>query len=61
MEEASDRVTRSNLLAAYVEVMLAAHDVAAARARADELSAIAGDLGAPLLGRLPPTRRELSC
>jgi DNA-binding CsgD family transcriptional regulator/tetratricopeptide (TPR) repeat protein len=50
MEEASDRVTRSNLLAAYVEVMLAAHDVAAARARADELSAIAGDLGAPLLG-----------
>jgi DNA-binding CsgD family transcriptional regulator len=50
MEEASDRVTRSNLLAAYVEVMLAAYDVAAARARADELSAIAGDLGAPLLG-----------
>jgi DNA-binding CsgD family transcriptional regulator len=50
MEEASDRVTRSNLLAAYVEIMLVAHDVAAARARADELSAIAGDLGAPLLG-----------
>ncbi|HEV2922199.1 MAG TPA: LuxR C-terminal-related transcriptional regulator, partial [Actinomycetota bacterium] len=50
MEEASDRVTRSNLLAAYVEIMLDAHDVAAARARADELSAIAADLGAPLLG-----------
>jgi DNA-binding CsgD family transcriptional regulator len=49
-EEASDRVTRSNLLAAYVEIMLDAHDVAAARARADELSAIAADLGAPLLG-----------
>jgi DNA-binding CsgD family transcriptional regulator len=43
-------VTRSNLLAAYVEIMLDAHDVAAARARADELSAMAGDLGAPLLG-----------
>jgi DNA-binding CsgD family transcriptional regulator len=50
MEEASDRVTRSNLLAAYVEIMLDAHDVAAARARANELSAIAADLGAPLLG-----------
>jgi tetratricopeptide (TPR) repeat protein len=50
MEEASDRVTRSNLLAADVEIMLDAHDVAAARARADELSAIAADLGAPLLG-----------
>jgi DNA-binding CsgD family transcriptional regulator len=49
MDEASDRVTRSNLLAAYVEIMLDAHDVAAARVAADELSAIAGDLGAPLL------------
>jgi DNA-binding CsgD family transcriptional regulator len=49
MDEASDRVTRSNLLAAHVEIMLDAHDVAAARVAADELSAIAGDLGAPLL------------
>jgi DNA-binding CsgD family transcriptional regulator len=48
--EASDRVIRANLLAAHVEVMLAAHDVVAARVAADELSAIAGDLGAPLLG-----------
>ena len=50
VDEASDRVTRANLLAAYVEIMLAAHDVAAARVAADELSAIAADLGAPLLG-----------
>ena len=45
-------MTRSNLLAAYVEIMLAAGDVAAARVAADELSAIAGDLGAPLLGAM---------
>jgi ATP/maltotriose-dependent transcriptional regulator MalT len=50
VDEASDRVTRSNLLAAYVEIMLTAGDVGAARARADELSAIAADLDAPLLG-----------
>jgi DNA-binding CsgD family transcriptional regulator len=50
VDEASDRLTRSSLLAAYVEIMLAAGDVAAARARADELSAIAGGLEAPLLG-----------
>jgi DNA-binding CsgD family transcriptional regulator len=52
VEEASDRVTRSNLLAAYVEIMLAAGDVQAARVAADELSTIAGDLGAPLLGAM---------
>jgi DNA-binding CsgD family transcriptional regulator len=49
VDEASDRLTRSNLLAAYVEIMLAAGDVGKARARADELSAIAADLDAPLL------------
>jgi DNA-binding CsgD family transcriptional regulator len=54
-DEASDRVTRSNLLAADVEIMLAAHDVAAARAAADELSAMAGDLDAPLLGATAAT------
>jgi DNA-binding CsgD family transcriptional regulator len=57
VDEASDRVTRSNLLAAYVEIMLAAHDVAAARVAADELSAIAGDLGAPLLGAVAAQAR----
>ena len=44
--------TRSRLLPAYVEIMLAAGDVAAARAAADELSEIAADLDAPLLRAL---------
>ena len=48
-------MTRSNLLAAYVEIMLAAHDVAAARVAAEELSAMAGDLNAPLLGATAAT------
>ena len=37
------------MLAAYVEIMLAANDVRAARAGADELTEIAGELDAPLL------------
>ena len=49
MDEASDRVARSKLLAAYVEIMLAAGDVHAAHAGADELTQVAGDLGGPLL------------
>ena len=49
MAEAQDRVTRSAVLAAYVEIVLAAHDVAAARAAAAELSEIAAYLGAPFL------------
>jgi DNA-binding NarL/FixJ family response regulator len=40
---------RSRVLDAYVEIMLAAKDVAAARAAADELSDIAHRLDAPLL------------
>ncbi len=50
MDEASDRVARSKLLAAYVEILLAAGDVRAARAGADELTQLADDLAAPLLG-----------
>jgi DNA-binding CsgD family transcriptional regulator len=50
MDEASDRVARSKLLAAYVEILLAAGDVHAARAGADELAQLADDLGGPLLG-----------
>ncbi len=50
VDAAQDRVARSRLLAADAEIMLAAGDVAAARAAADELSEIAGDLGMPLLG-----------
>ena len=49
VEEARDRVTRSKLLAAYVEIMLAARDVAAARSGADELGEIASHLEAPFL------------
>jgi DNA-binding CsgD family transcriptional regulator len=49
VDEAQDRVTRSRLLPAHVEIMLAAGDVHAARAAADELSEIADDAGAPLL------------
>jgi tetratricopeptide (TPR) repeat protein len=49
MDEASDRVARSKLLAAYVEIMLAAGDVHAAHAASDELAQLADDLAAPLL------------
>jgi ATP/maltotriose-dependent transcriptional regulator MalT len=50
MDEAQDRVARSKLLAAYVEIILAAGDVHAARTAADELMQFAGGLAAPLLG-----------
>ncbi|HEY9479928.1 MAG TPA: response regulator transcription factor [Gemmatimonadaceae bacterium] len=46
---AEDRRLRSRLLAAHVEIMLAANDVRAARAAADELSRIAAELDAPFL------------
>jgi DNA-binding CsgD family transcriptional regulator len=49
VDAAGDRVARSRLLGAHVEIMLASGDVAAARAAADELSATAADLGMPLL------------
>jgi DNA-binding CsgD family transcriptional regulator len=52
MDEASDRVARSKLLAAYVEIMLAAGDLHAAHAAADELVQVANDLGGPLLGAM---------
>lgn len=49
VDEAHDRDVRSKVLAACVEIALAANDVAAARAAADELSSIAEDLDAPFL------------
>ena len=49
LDETHDRGARCRVLAAYVEIMLAANDVRAARAAADELTAIAGELDAPLL------------
>jgi DNA-binding NarL/FixJ family response regulator len=47
--EAADPATRPKMLAVVVEIMLAADDVAAARAAADELSAIATERDAPFL------------
>lgn len=47
VDQAGDRITRSHLLSAHVEVMLAAQDVPAARAAAAELAEIARDLDAP--------------
>jgi hypothetical protein len=49
VDEARDRVNRSRLLPAQVEIMLAADDVEGAGVAADELSRIADDLDAPLL------------
>jgi DNA-binding NarL/FixJ family response regulator len=48
-EAAQDRLTLSRLLAPFVEIVLTAHDVPAARAAADELAALAAELDAPLL------------
>ena len=49
VDEAHGTETRSRLLPAYVEIMLAAGDIQAARRAADELASLAGDLDAPLL------------
>jgi DNA-binding CsgD family transcriptional regulator/tetratricopeptide (TPR) repeat protein len=52
LEEAVGFVARTRLLAAHVEVMIAAGDAASARVSAEELRAIAADVGAPLLGAM---------
>ena len=49
LDDTKDPRIRSRMLAAYVEIMLAAHDVAAARAGSEELCAIAVALDAPFL------------
>ncbi|HUV48766.1 MAG TPA: LuxR C-terminal-related transcriptional regulator [Actinomycetes bacterium] len=49
LDEAPDRLARSRLLPACVEIELAAAGVEAATAAADELSALAAELRAPLL------------
>jgi DNA-binding CsgD family transcriptional regulator len=49
VDEAQDRVTRVNLLATTIEIMLAAGDVRAARAVLDELAEASTALDAPLL------------
>jgi DNA-binding CsgD family transcriptional regulator len=50
LDEAPDRLARSRLLGAYVEIALAAGDLPAAREAADELAGLAADLPGPLLG-----------
>jgi DNA-binding CsgD family transcriptional regulator len=52
MDEADERLTRPDVLAAAVEIMLAQDDRPAARAAAEELSDIAAGLGAPFLRAL---------
>jgi DNA-binding CsgD family transcriptional regulator len=49
LDEATDAITRSHLLDGQVDVSLAGDDLAAARAAADELVAIADQVDAPLL------------
>src|ERR1044072_2885669 len=48
-EEVQDSMNRARVLDAYVEIVLAVNDVAAARVAADELSGIAERFQAPLL------------
>lgn len=49
VEQATDCEARSKLLAARVQIALAANELATARSAAEELSAIAADLNVPLL------------
>ena len=49
VDEVTDVVERTRLLAPFVEIALASGDVAGARGAADELAAVAVQLGAPLL------------
>ena len=49
LDEARGTVTRLRVLPAYVEIMLAAGDIQAARPAADELASLAGELDAPVL------------
>ena len=52
MDEADERLTRPDVLAAAVEIMVAQDDLPAARAAAEELSDIAEELGSPFLRAL---------
>jgi DNA-binding CsgD family transcriptional regulator/tetratricopeptide (TPR) repeat protein len=52
LEEAGDPISRSRVLGPYVEIALAAGDVQAGKAAAEELSVIASDLESPLLQAL---------
>lgn len=52
LDEAKDRAARAKLLPAYVEIMVAAHDLGAARMAALELAEIAADMNAPWLAAM---------
>jgi DNA-binding CsgD family transcriptional regulator len=52
LEETPDPVARAKLLPAYIDVMLAANDVAAGRVAVDELRRIADGIGAPYVRAL---------
>lgn len=52
VEEAADQRTRSNLLPAFVEILVAAGEMDEAGRMADELNGIADTIGAPYLGAL---------
>ncbi len=52
LDETQDRLTRSRLLAAHVDIMLAANDLDPARASAKELRGIAEESDAPLLAAM---------
>ena len=47
--ENQDPVKRANLLVAFIEIMLAVDDIAAARSASSELAGIASEVGAPFL------------
>ena len=49
VDEAPEHLARAKMLAAAVEIVLATGDIEAARAAADELTQIAGNIGAPQL------------
>ena len=57
VDEAHASETRLRLLPAYVEILVAAGDVQAARIAADELSTVAGDLDAPALNAVAAQAR----
>ena len=48
-DEAHDSLSRAKVLAPYVEIVLASGDVGAARVAAEELSAVAAGINAPIL------------
>jgi ATP/maltotriose-dependent transcriptional regulator MalT len=52
LDEARDHRTRPRVLAASVEISLAAHNINAAREAVDELKAIAGEFKSPFLGAI---------